>query len=183
MKNHPKIITKNWKQVECETCRKKIWKDIWHLKMYSHSYCDRACQYEGMRGKHIRKDILIKRKIAHDERKKRLGYIISPEFRKNFSKSKTGKKNPMWKGGKFKMAGYIMVRRPKHPNADNKGYVREHRLVMEKYLGRYLKSTEKIHHKNAIKDDNRLKNLEIVVTDPHYGKVKCPKCTFKFVIR
>jgi len=72
-----------------------------------------------------------------------------------------GKEHPNWKGGRRKTPqGYIMVRRPNHPKAQN-GYVQEHRLVMEKYLGRHLTSTENVHHKNNNKADNRIENLEL----------------------
>ncbi len=78
----------------------------------------------------------------------------------------SGDKHPGWKGGRIRISqGYIGIRLSPdnffYSMAGPNGYVREHRLVMAKYLGRCLVRWEIVHHKNGIRDDNRLENLEL----------------------
>lgn len=57
--------------------------------------------------------------------------------------------------------GYVWVYYPEHPNATKNGAVKEHRIVMEQQLGRYLEPWEQVHHMNADRTDNRPDNLEL----------------------
>lgn len=63
--------------------------------------------------------------------------------------------------------GYIRIHFPDHPKSDKFGYVFEHDLIMECAIGRWLQPDEVVHHKNGIKTDNRLKNLELLSRSDH----------------
>lgn len=74
--------------------------------------------------------------------------------------SHEGGNNPAWKGGRvIDKDGYVLAKANWHPLKDRHGYVREHRLVMEEKLGRFLTAEEVVHHLNSNKQDNRPENL------------------------
>lgn len=62
---------------------------------------------------------------------------------------------------------YKKIYKPEHPFASKQGYVREHRLVMEEQLGRYLTSDEIVDHINMNTLDNRPENLRVMLKKQH----------------
>jgi len=100
--------------------------------------------------------------------------------RRAIKRNQWGENNSSWKGGKHKnRAGYILLYLPDHPAASRRGLIMEHRVVMENHIGRYLKSYEVVHHKNQIKDDNRIENLELMTKSEHqalHNKMRVKKC-------
>lgn len=77
------------------------------------------------------------------------------------AKTRIGFKAANWKGGRRKHKGYILIYAPQHPFAIQRFYMKEHRLVMEEHLGRYLRPEEIVHHINHDKTDNRIENLQL----------------------
>ena len=69
--------------------------------------------------------------------------------------------------------GYVLVFNKQYSKRPN-GQILEHRLVMEKHLGRALTRHETIHHINGDKEDNRLENLQL--RNGRHGKGAAAYC-------
>ena len=78
-----------------------------------------------------------------------------------------GKISTNWKGGRVVINGYAYLYSPNHPNKIFGRYVQEHRLVMEKKIGRLLSKQEIVHHKDENTLNNSIDNLEIVTRAEH----------------
>lgn len=98
---------------------------------------------------------------------------------------KVGALSHLWKGGRRESGkGYVELYCPDHPSlkGTKRKYIREHRLIMEKKLGRILEKWEEVHHINGIRNDNRIENLELWVKSHPAGTrfeqaIKhCPTC-------
>lgn len=75
---------------------------------------------------------------------------------------KFGKLSRRWNGGLRKNSnGYILIYKPNNQSADKSGYIREHRYIVEQYIGRKLKPSEIIHHIDGNKSNNKKLNLYI----------------------
>jgi len=95
---------------------------------------------------------------------KSCGCLKKEKARDNWKKmgALNGENNPRWKGGRrIHEKGYIRIYRPEHPHADCVGYVFEHRLIMEKKLGRLLRPKEVVHHIDGDKANNAEENLDL----------------------
>lgn len=118
---------------------------------------------------------------------------------KQMKEARTGPRNPLWKGGRHKNKnGYWEITLSSVSDADktlalsmarSRHSILEHRFIVAKALHRPLEKFELVHHKNGIRDDNRLENLELIsppnIRQRHYSRhpfVRCPKCGYQFPI-
>ena len=120
--------------VRCKVCGKKVERRPNRLGKQAGVYCSVVCRNRGC--------IRRKRKPI-------------PKVQRERSSN--------WKGGRTKdKNGYVLLYMPQHPQARKNGYLLEHRLIMEKELGRPLKPWEEVRHGNGKPDDNRVENLFVV---------------------
>jgi len=87
----------------------------------------------------------------------------------------SGEQHSQFKGelcddGQGYLTGWLSPDDPMAAMRDKRGYVKEHRLVMARKLGRPLLSNEDVHHKNGIKIDNSPENLELWIVNQPKGQ-------------
>lgn len=130
------------------------------------------------RVKHNKLYVLVECSECHKERwisKKTLGGLVYEGLCRHCASVRRGleyvmEKSNRWSGGRHIKNGYVMIAIPHNSqfypmarrNSAKSGYILEHRLVMAKHLNRCLRSWEIVHHRNGVKDDNRIENLELL---------------------
>lgn len=81
-------------------------------------------------------------------------------------------RRPSWSGGyAVDKHGYVLVRRPEHPQANRVGYVRAHRIVMEQHLWRPLLPEEVVDHRDDDTSNNLPDNLRLFPSNGEHLRV------------
>jgi len=145
---------------KCRFCKQLYWSRKDELKKGLGKFCSSKCWGKSLAKYEYKKCIICKNQIAGKPsgKHKFCSWKCYLKARLDYPE----KFNPTWKGGRMKQKdGYILVKLRKHPRSGKNGYVPEHQLVLENKLGRYLKTNEEVHHKNGIRDDNSIDNLEL----------------------
>lgn len=165
--------------VPCDNCGEPVWRVPYQEKHQAHAFCNRDCfqeWYKKQRPENLKTytcpvcDGEFKRLPSREKYAETM--YCSPACA---AAARSGEEHPSWKGGRSKHAqGYINIAKSLVPKkfqcmCRKSGKVFEHRLVMAQHLGRPLKATEVVHHKNHIRDDNCLENLELYPRHTHTG--------------
>ena len=108
----------------------------------------------------------VKQKIskANKGNKYALGYKHTEETKNKLSEAHL-KKGVGHK--KVRSDDYISIYFPDHPKSNKDGYIMEHDLVMECFIGRWLEDNEVVHHVNKKRNDNRIENLKLMTINEH----------------
>lgn len=90
----------------------------------------------------------------------------------------------------IKKGDYLYALVPEHPFATKNGYVLEHRVVVERNLGRFLTKEEVVHHVDENKHNNKIENLLVLSKSEHtslhhktgrtFKLFTCPVCGKEF---
>lgn len=153
----------------CLLCKNIFFVSAYRKKKGIDKYCQFSCYAQSKIGKQSLSYKKIRKScfecgttfFVSPYRKESAKYCSRICTYKNHGDKVSADKCHFWKGGKQRnTSGYILV-----TNDGKQQY--EHRVVVEKYLGRKLRRDEEVHHINEDKKDNRIENLQVLLKKEH----------------
>lgn len=125
--------------------------------------------YLKMYGIETRKFLTNKQKKAISESNRGRVSPLKGKHLSNETKAKIAQAHKLKGMGhkKIRGDGYVAIYYPDYPSSNKNGYVMEHVYVMEQHIGRLLNEDEVVHHKNHIRSDNDINNLQLMTFKEH----------------
>ncbi len=147
------------KDIKCEFCKK-----IFSPKASKNKYCSRSCSAKNRykKGYKIIWTKEMRDKVSKEKSGKNNWNYGNPRNIKGYKRPKiSGEKHWNWKSGYWIAKGGYKIYQSSVLNGA------EHRLIVEKHIGRKLLSTEIVHHINRDTSDNRIENLMVCSRAKH----------------
>jgi hypothetical protein len=137
----------------CEICQKQ-----YETRSIRKKYCSNACKAKFRRRHEL--DCIECQCIVCKKSFK--ASLYQPNLTCSKKCLRTHRSNgSLLENGYIRKDGYVVLKVKNHPNSRSRDYILEHILVMTKSLRRPLRYGESVHHKNGIRHDNRIENLEL----------------------
>lgn len=159
-------------ELPCATCGKPVYRAA-SAATDKPRFCSRTCQFEGQRLQSVRvacevcgKEMLLAPSTAALRRFCSRGCEGAHRLKRSTGEMYNGR--PVL----INAQGYVTRYEPTHPQAGKTGRVLEHRLVMERVMGRPLTRDEQVDHINRVKHDNRPENLQLLSPREHQRKTQ-----------
>ncbi len=153
----------------CKKCTKEFFRNASHSSKYweKREFCSVSCSLIGrpayFKGKNLSEE--TKRKISESKKGTpswNKGLTTETDERVKELGKKSGDSRINKPRKPFRMLSkYKWIMAPEHPRANGSKVVMEQIIIMEKHLGRFLTKEEVVHHRNEIKTDNRIENLQL----------------------
>ena len=157
-------------ECQCAQCGKTFWR---HASRPDRQFCSKSC---AATARNLTDANPAFRRDVSGANNPMYGKGMKGEANPMYGKR--GDQSPRWKGGrKIRPDGYILALVPDdHPypslvRRSGSKYVLEHRLVMERHLGRYLTPDEVVHHKDGNPSNNDIDNLELFSSQAEHIRI------------
>lgn len=149
----------------CPICKK-----VYYFRQIRTQSCSKKCGYISQRKARFIKCIICPKKAwinpSRERKNKSKKFFCGRQCAHKYLR---GENHHSWKGGIVNCHGYRALK-------INGKYIPEHRVIMAKNIKRQLRKFEHVHHRNGIKTDNRIENLELwtkpIRKDPYGQRVE-----------